>query len=111
MRRNQNVKISQKRTGVKWAKKKSGKIGICRRVLKDSKDVAAKSKPLKVYSALHTEKQKQTIIKTPKTKTSKKTPQKTLTKKQPTKDNNNKNPQLQKEGNVKVCTLGEEKVI
>lgn len=68
MRRDQNVKISQKRTGVKSAKKKVERL-VCRRILKDSKDVAAKSKPLKVYSAPHTGEQKQTIIKTSKTKT------------------------------------------
>lgn len=67
---------------------------------------------MKVYSAPHTAEQKQTI-KTPKTKTNKQKKQtkKPPTKKQTTRDNNNKNPWLQKEENVKVCILGEEKVI
>lgn len=84
---------------------------VCRRVLKDSKDVAEKSKPLKsIFSSTHRG-TKTNSDKNPQNKNKQNPPQKTPTKKQPTKDNNNKQPQLQKEENVKVCTLGEEKVI
>lgn len=44
MRRVQNVKISQKITGAKWAKKEERLA--CRRIPKSGKDVAEKSKPL-----------------------------------------------------------------
>lgn len=43
MRRDQKVKIRQKRIGAKWAKK--GKL-VCRRVLKGGKEMAENSKPL-----------------------------------------------------------------
>lgn len=43
MRRDQKVKIRQKRIGAKWAKK--GKL-VYRRVLKGGKEMAENSKPL-----------------------------------------------------------------
>lgn len=60
MRRVQNVKISQKITGAKWAKKKEERLA-CRMISKCGKDVAEKSKPLNLegkYLQLHTEKNK-----------------------------------------------------
>lgn len=45
MRTDQNVKVSQKRTGAKRAKKKPEERFVCRRVLRGGKDVVGKSKP------------------------------------------------------------------
>lgn len=44
MSQDQNVKLSQKRIGAKWAKKEERLV--YRRVLKGCKDVVEKSKPL-----------------------------------------------------------------
>lgn len=100
MRRDQNVKINQKRTGAKWGKKKKrGKIGMQEGIKKwqgcGTKEQALESR-MKISSASHTGEQKQTTTTTKKpTNQQKKTPR----------QNN------QKKENVKVCTLGEEKVI